>query len=49
MAAGARTQIANLVAAVFCFLTRALLTPLFRGMPQPALTAIVIAGDGPPV
>ena len=43
MAAGARTQIANLVAAVFCFLTLVLLTPLFRGMPQPALAAIVIA------
>src|SRR5271157_487364 len=43
MAAGARTQIANLVAAVFCFLTLVLLTPLFRGMPHPALAAIVIA------
>jgi MFS superfamily sulfate permease-like transporter len=43
MAAGARTQIANLVAAVFCFLTLVLLTPLFLGMPHPALAAIVIA------
>src|SRR5947207_13917536 len=43
MAAGARTQLANLIAAVFCFLTLILLTPLFRGMPHPALGAIVIA------
>jgi high affinity sulfate transporter 1 len=43
MAAGARSQVANLVAAVFCFLTLVLLTPLFRGMPHPALAAIVIA------
>jgi MFS superfamily sulfate permease-like transporter len=43
IAAGARTQLANLVAALFCFLTLALLTPLFRGMPHPALAAIVIA------
>lgn len=43
MAAGAHTQIANLVAAVFCFLTLVFLTPLFRGMPHPALAAIVIA------
>jgi len=43
MAAGARTQLANLVAAVFCFFTLVLLTPLFRGMPHPALAAIVIA------
>jgi SulP family sulfate permease len=43
MAAGARTQFANLVAAVFCFLTLVLLTPLFQGMPHPALAAIVIA------
>ncbi|MBV8132921.1 MAG: SulP family inorganic anion transporter [Alphaproteobacteria bacterium] len=43
MAAGARTQLANLVAAVFCFLTLVLLTPLFRGMPHPAFAAIVIA------
>ena len=43
MAAGARTQVANLIAAVFCFLTLVLLTPLFRGMPHPALGAIVIA------
>jgi len=43
IAAGARTQVANLVAAVFCFLTLVFLTPLFRGMPHPALAAIVIA------
>src|SRR5215470_8062871 len=43
MSAGARTQLANLVAAVFCFLTLVLLTPLFRNMPHPALAAIVIA------
>ena len=43
MAAGARTQVANVIAAVFCFLTLVLLTPLFRGMPHPALGAIVIA------
>jgi high affinity sulfate transporter 1 len=43
MAAGARTQIANLIAAVLCFLTLVLLTPLFRDMPHPALAAIVIA------
>jgi len=43
MSAGARTQLAHLVAAVFCFLTLVLLTPLFRGMPHPALAAIVIA------
>jgi high affinity sulfate transporter 1 len=43
IAAGARTQVANLVAALFCFLTLILLTPLFRGMPHPALAAIVIA------
>jgi MFS superfamily sulfate permease-like transporter len=42
-AAGARSQVANLVAAVFCFFTLFLLTPLFRNMPQPALAAIVIA------
>jgi len=41
--AGARTQIANLVAAAFSFLTLIFLTPLFRNMPQPALAAIVIA------
>jgi high affinity sulfate transporter 1 len=41
--AGARTQLANLIAAVFCFLTLIFLTPLFRGMPHPALAAIVIA------
>jgi sulfate permease, SulP family len=43
MSAGARTQLANFVAAVFCFLTLVFLTPLFRGMPHPALAAIVIA------
>jgi MFS superfamily sulfate permease-like transporter len=42
-AAGARSQMANLVAAVFCFFTLIFLTPLFRNMPQPALAAIVIA------
>jgi high affinity sulfate transporter 1 len=42
MSAGARTQVANLVAAVFCFLTLVFLTPLFRGLPHPALAAIVI-------
>src|SRR5215510_14658038 len=42
-AAGARSQVANLVAAIFCFFTLILLTPLFRNMPQPALAAIVIA------
>ena len=43
MGAGARTQLANIVAAVFCFLTLVFLTPLFRGLPHPALAAIVIA------
>jgi high affinity sulfate transporter 1 len=43
MAAGARTQVANVVAALLCFLTLVLLTPLFRGMPHPTLAAIVIA------
>jgi high affinity sulfate transporter 1 len=42
MAAGGRTQVANLVAALLCFLTLVLLTPLFRGMPHPTLGAIVI-------
>jgi MFS superfamily sulfate permease-like transporter len=41
--AGAHTQLANLVSALFCFLTLVFLTPLFRGMPHPALAAIVIA------
>jgi sulfate permease, SulP family len=41
--AGARSQVANLVAAVLCFLTLILLTPLFRNMPRPALAAVVIA------
>jgi sulfate permease, SulP family len=43
MAAGARTQLTNLVAAAFCLLTLVFLTPLFRGLPHPALAAIVIA------
>jgi MFS superfamily sulfate permease-like transporter len=43
MSAGARTQVANVVAAILCFLTLVLLTPLFRGMPHPTLGAIVIA------
>jgi high affinity sulfate transporter 1 len=43
MSAGARTQVANLVTAVFCFLTLVFLTPLFRGLPHPALAAIVVA------
>jgi high affinity sulfate transporter 1 len=43
IAAGARSQFANLVAAVFCVLTLIFLTPLFRNMPQAALAAIVIA------
>jgi high affinity sulfate transporter 1 len=43
MAAGARTQFANIVAALLCFLTLVVLTPLFRGMPHPTLGAIVIA------
>jgi high affinity sulfate transporter 1 len=43
MAAGARSQLANLVAALLCFLTLIVLTPLFRDMPHPTLAAIVIA------
>jgi anti-anti-sigma factor len=43
MAAGARSQFANLVAAALCLLTLLFLTPLFRNMPQPTLAAIVIA------
>jgi high affinity sulfate transporter 1 len=43
MVAGARSQFANLVAALLCFLTLVLLTPLFREMPHPTLGAIVIA------
>lgn len=43
MAAGAHSQLANLIAAAFCILTLVLLTPLFRDMPHPALAAIVIA------
>jgi len=41
--AGARSQIANLVASAFTFLTLIFLPPLFQTMPQPALAAIVIA------
>ena len=41
--AGARTQVANLAAALLCFLTLLFLTPLFRGLPHPTLAAIVIA------
>lgn len=43
MAAGAHSQIANLIASALCFLTLILLAPLFRNMPEPALAAIVIA------
>jgi sulfate permease, SulP family len=43
MAAGARTQLANVVAAALCFLTLIFLTPLFRNLPYPALAAIVTA------
>jgi sulfate permease, SulP family len=43
VAAGARSQVANLVAAAFCLFTLIVLTPLFRNMPEPALAAIVIA------
>jgi high affinity sulfate transporter 1 len=43
MIAGSRTQVANLVAVLLCFLTLVLLTPLFREMPHPTLAAIVIA------
>ncbi|MGB8678186.1 MAG: SulP family inorganic anion transporter, partial [Pseudolabrys sp.] len=42
-AAGARSQVANLVAAIFCLFTLIWLASLFRNMPQPALAAIVIA------
>ena len=41
--AGARSQLANLVAALLCFLTLVFLTPLFHGLPHPALAAIVVA------
>jgi high affinity sulfate transporter 1 len=41
-AAGAHSQVANLVAAIICLFTLIWLTPLFRNMPQPALAAIVI-------
>jgi high affinity sulfate transporter 1 len=43
IAADARSQFANLVAALFCLLTLIFLTPLFRNMTQPTLAAIVIA------
>jgi high affinity sulfate transporter 1 len=43
LGAGARTQVANLVAAVLSLLTLLVLTPLFRDLPHPALAAIVIA------
>jgi high affinity sulfate transporter 1 len=43
MGAGAKTQVANMVAAALCFLTLVFLTPLFRDLPHPALAAIVIA------
>jgi high affinity sulfate transporter 1 len=43
IAAGARSQLANLVAALLCFVTLVMLTPLFRGLPHGALAAIVIA------
>jgi high affinity sulfate transporter 1 len=41
--AGARTQVANIVAAVLSLLTLVFLTGLFRDLPHPALAAIVIA------
>ena len=47
MAAGARTQIANLVAGVFCFLTLVLLTPLFRGNAAPGACRDRNRGNGP--
>jgi high affinity sulfate transporter 1 len=43
MAAGGRSQVANLITAGLSFLTLVFLTPLFRGLPHPALAAIVIA------
>jgi high affinity sulfate transporter 1 len=43
ISAGARTQVANLVAAGLSLLTLLFLTPLFRGLPHPTLAAIVIA------
>ena len=43
LAASARTQLTNVLAAVFCFFTLVWLTPLFRSVPHPALAAIVIA------
>jgi high affinity sulfate transporter 1 len=41
--AGARTQAANLVAALLSILTLVFLTPLLRGLPHPTLAAIIIA------
>jgi high affinity sulfate transporter 1 len=43
MAAGARSQLANLMAAALSLLTLVMLTPLFRSMPHATLAAIVIA------
>jgi high affinity sulfate transporter 1 len=43
ISAGARSQVANLVAAALSLLTLLFLTPLFRGLPHPTLAAIVIA------
>ena len=43
IAAGGRTQFANVVAAILSLLTLVLLTSLFRGLPHPTLGAIVIA------
>lgn len=43
MSAGARSQLANVLAAILCFLTLIALTPLFHGLPHPTLAAIVIA------
>lgn len=40
--AGARTQVAHLVAALLCFFTLLFLTPLLRTLPHPTLAAIVI-------
>ncbi len=41
--AGARTQVAHLVAAALTVLTLLFLTPLFHGLPEPTLAAIIIA------
>jgi MFS superfamily sulfate permease-like transporter len=43
MSAGAKTQLANIVAGALCLATLLFLTPLFRTLPHPALAAIVIA------